>query len=102
MSLDFASIGGCKASEYTLDFFKNITNQPSFANGTTCDQMIRFFNTTVTEPPYDPVAVVGNVSSNLEPFSEGVNLTSLHGFQVASAFIERNYLNCSDFQSYEV
>ncbi|KAH6629143.1 hypothetical protein C7974DRAFT_376024 [Boeremia exigua] len=32
-----------------LEFFRNVTNQPSFADGRSCDNMVRLFNTSVTQ-----------------------------------------------------
>ncbi|CAM1508246.1 Fc.00g050940.m01.CDS01 [Cosmosporella sp. VM-42] len=95
MSLDFSSQKQYPVTTQVLDYFKNVTNQPSFADGKTCDQMIRFFNTSVTEAPYAPVAVKGGVRSNIGPFHGFKPFDGLRGIQVATAFIERNYLECS-------
>lgn len=77
-----------------INFFKNVTNQPIFANGTTCDWMVRLFNTSVTEGEYAPVAVKGTVRSKIGPFPGRKKFEGLQGIQVATPFIERNYLDC--------
>ncbi|KAI9146782.1 hypothetical protein HJFPF1_13350 [Paramyrothecium foliicola] len=40
---------------YHISLFNNITNQPSFGNGSSCDQQIRLFNTSLTQCPFQPV-----------------------------------------------
>ena len=103
MSLDFSPLKHHHVpSSQLLNYFKNVTNQPSFADGKTCDLMIRFFNTSVTEAPYAPVAVKGSVQSNIGPFTGYECFEDLRGVQVATAFIERNYLECSTLKGIEV
>lgn len=77
-----------------LNFFKNVTNQPIFANGTTCDWMTRLFNTSVSEAPFAPVAVKGTVRSRIGPFLGRKKFEGIYGIQIATPFIERNYLDC--------
>ncbi|KAK2048597.1 hypothetical protein LZ31DRAFT_591563 [Colletotrichum somersetense] len=97
MSLEMKS--SC-SSPYTLGMFDAIINQPIFANGTQCDQQIRFFNTTLTQGAYAPVPVRGTVKSNLGPFQTDAAFADVAGFQVATAFIENNYLPCNMFRGY--
>ncbi|KAH8890051.1 hypothetical protein GQ53DRAFT_782574 [Thozetella sp. PMI_491] len=86
---------------YPLELFKNITNQPTFANGSTCDNMIRLFNTSMSTGPYEPVAVRGRVHSLAAPFEGERTWTEVYGVQVATPFIENNYLDCRTMQGYE-
>lgn len=82
---------------YPLEFFKNVTNQPIFADGKTCDNMIRLFNTSVTthiEP------VVGTVRAQIPPFSVEKVWEGVEGIRLDSAFIENNYLPCESFRGY--
>jgi hypothetical protein len=85
-----------------MEFFKNITNQPSFANGSTCDQQIRLFNTSLTAAPFEPVQVMGSVRSYLGPFPAKKHFRNVAGIQLATAFIENNYLPCEMFQGYQL
>ncbi|KAK4157177.1 hypothetical protein C8A00DRAFT_40404 [Chaetomidium leptoderma] len=87
---------------YPLELFKNITNQPTFANATTCDNMIRLFNTTMSVGEYAPVPVRGRVRALAFPF-EGTaekEWTGVYGVQVATPFIENNYLDCNSMRGY--
>ncbi|KAK3403341.1 hypothetical protein B0T20DRAFT_343709, partial [Sordaria brevicollis] len=110
-------------SPYPLDFFRNITNQPTFAKqGGGCDNMIRFFDTAMSRGEFPPVAVRGRVRAvNIFPFAKEEELeldadsglsgsdspddagrlrkrewgwTDVYGVQVATPFIENNYLDC--------
>ncbi|KAJ4309850.1 hypothetical protein N0V84_011278 [Fusarium piperis] len=101
MSLQMKRINANEPSPYHISLFENITNQPSFANGSTCDQQIRLFNTSLTQAPFHPVPVRGNVKSNLGPFGYGMIFSNVAGFQVGTAFIENNYLPCEMFRGYK-
>lgn len=85
---------------YPLALYKNITNQPTFANGSTCDNMIRLFNTSLSTGAYEPVRVEGYVRANLGPWQGEVEWDGVHGIQVATPFIENNYLECRTMQGY--
>ncbi|KAK1982866.1 hypothetical protein LZ30DRAFT_589638 [Colletotrichum cereale] len=101
MSLEMKqSSCGSQNPPYTLGMFDAIINQPIFANGTQCDQQIRFFNTSVTQGAFPPVAVRGAVKSNLAPFKTDTSFADVAGFQVATSFIENNYLPCEMFRGY--
>ncbi|KAK6954647.1 hypothetical protein Daesc_004614 [Daldinia eschscholtzii] len=70
---------------YPIDFIKNVTNQPVFANTQACDHYMRLFNTTLSsfaEP------VVGSVSANLEPFSQPQKWSDVYGWRLATPFLE--------------
>lgn len=73
---------------YPLDFIKNITNQPTFANPLICDNYKRLFNTSLSESPYDPVPVKGSVAAKLEPFEDGEAWDGVYGWQLSTAFLE--------------
>jgi hypothetical protein len=87
---------------YPLEAFMNITNQPTFANGTTCDNMIRLFNTSMTRgPAYAPVPVIGTVRANgIFPSLDSV-WHGVRGVHVATPFIENNYLDCQTMKGYQ-
>jgi hypothetical protein len=86
---------------YPLEVFKNMTNQPTFANATSCDNMIRLFNTTMSVGEYAPVPVRGRVRARAFPFQGAVEeWTEVYGVQVATPFIENNYLACESMRGY--
>ncbi|KAM7193135.1 hypothetical protein V8F33_008007 [Rhypophila sp. PSN 637] len=87
---------------YPLELFKNITNQPTFANGTTCDNMIRLFNTSMSIGDHSPVSVLGKVRANAFPFrGEQKQYVDVYGVQVTTPFIENNYLDCQTMKGYD-
>ncbi|KAK4173811.1 hypothetical protein QBC36DRAFT_193773 [Triangularia setosa] len=90
-------------SPYPMELFKNITNQPTFANGTSCDNMIRLFNTTMSTGEYAPRAVRGSVKAKTNALFKGAEKewTEIYGVQVATPFIENNYLDCKTMRGYE-
>lgn len=87
---------------YPLELFKNITNQPTFANATSCDNMIRLFNTSMSTGDHAPVPVHGRVKARAFPFQSASEKewTDVYGVQVATPFIENNYLDCRTMRGY--
>ncbi|KAF2680913.1 hypothetical protein K458DRAFT_310761 [Lentithecium fluviatile CBS 122367] len=85
---------------FPLEFFKNATNQPTFADGKTCDNMIRLFDTSVSTTPNEIQRVIGTVQANIHPFSGGQEWSNVYGLRLDSAFIENNYLSCESFRGY--
>ncbi|KAF1912191.1 hypothetical protein BDU57DRAFT_459730 [Ampelomyces quisqualis] len=82
---------------YPLQFFKNVTNQPTFADGRSCDNMIRLFDTGVTVA-ID--SVKGSVQARIPPFEKQVQWDEAYGVRLDSAFIENNYMPCEAFRRY--
>ncbi|KAF3056556.1 hypothetical protein GL218_06508 [Daldinia childiae] len=70
---------------YPLEFVKNITNQPVFANTQACDYYVRLFNTTLSS---NAEPVVGSVSTNMEPFKEPQVWSGVYGWRLATPFLE--------------
>ncbi|PVI02852.1 hypothetical protein DM02DRAFT_521934 [Periconia macrospinosa] len=85
---------------YPLSFFKNFTNQPTFADGKTCDNMIRLFNTTVSSAEKGIERVKGTVRANIHPFKKEHEWSNVYGLRLDTAFIENNYLSCESFRGY--
>lgn len=85
---------------FPLSFFKNFTNQPTFADGKTCDNMIRLFNTSLTTAPNGIEHVKGTVRANIFPFSDEQEWRNVYGLRMDTAFIENNYLSCESFRGY--
>lgn len=89
------------SSPFPLSFYKNFTNQPTFADGKTCDNMIRLFNTSVTLVPNGIESVVGTVRARIFPFGgERQEWRGVHGVRMDTSFIENNYLPCEGFRGY--
>jgi len=87
---------------YPLELFKNITNQPTFANATTCDNMIRLFNTSMSIGEHSPAPVRGKIRANAFPFpGEEKKWVDVYGVQIATPFIENNYLDCRTMKGYD-
>jgi hypothetical protein len=89
----------CKSTTWTypLSFFRNVTNQPTFADGKTCDNMIRLFNTSVTT---QIETVRGSVRALMAPFGEEKVWEDVEGIRLDSSFVENNYLPCEGFRGY--
>ena len=83
-----------------LSFFVNITNQVMFADGKSCDNMIRLFNTSVTTSPNKIERVKGTVRAKILPFKEDQYWQDVCGIRLDTAFIENNYLPCENFRGY--
>ncbi|KAL2176388.1 uncharacterized protein P884DRAFT_245532 [Thermothelomyces heterothallicus CBS 202.75] len=99
--LEMARLSHAALNPYPLELFKNITNQPTFANATSCDNMIRLFNTSMTVGANAPVHVHGRVRARAFPFQEAEKeWTDIYGVQVATPFIENNYLECRSMRGY--
>jgi hypothetical protein len=85
---------------YPLAFFKNVTNQITFADGRSCDNMIRLFNTELSTAPNSIQTVRGSVKAQLPPFEGEQVWNDVYGLRFDSAFIENNYLPCESFRGY--
>jgi hypothetical protein len=89
-----------QAEAFPFEFFRNATNQPTFADGKTCDNMIRLFDTSVSTSPNRIERVVGTVRAHIHPFESEQEWKEVHGLRLDSAFIENNYLDCESFRGY--
>jgi hypothetical protein len=85
---------------FPLELFKNVTNQPLFADAKTCDNLIRLFNTSLSTAPNRIESVKGTVKLRLPPFSGEQEWKNVYGLRFDSAFIENNYLPCENFRGY--
>jgi hypothetical protein len=76
-------------------------HQVQFANGIFCDNMIRFFNTVISQGEFAPVGVQGNITiaaGYVGPTE--TKYTKIYGIRLDTAFIENNYMLCSQFKGY--
>ena len=78
-------------------FFHNVTNQPSFGNGSLCDEQIRLFGST-SEWASRPVQ--GTVKIETPLLGKEMVFNGIMGIQVATPFIENNYLACDTLKGY--
>lgn len=90
-------VRGEGAGDVQLEFFRNVTNQPTFADGRSCDNMIRLFNTSVTT---EIERVRGSVRAKIYPFEGEEVWEDVEGIRLNTAFIENNYLPCEGFSGY--
>lgn len=98
--VEVSKLSRSAARPYSIEVFKNITNQPTFANGSTCDNMIRLFDSSMSSGAYEPVFVKGRVSANIAPLEGAAEWSDVYGVQIATPFIENNYLDCRAMQGY--
>ncbi|ORY72078.1 uncharacterized protein BCR38DRAFT_330460 [Pseudomassariella vexata] len=92
----------CPYAPYPMDFIRNITNQPVFANTMSCDNYIRLYNTSLTSSPHEPVSVKGTVTANLEPFTTPQTWKNVYGWQFATAFLEPPLpLTCESLKGFQ-
>ncbi|MCJ1401129.1 hypothetical protein MMC11_004341 [Xylographa trunciseda] len=98
VAIEFAPAGS--AGPYSLNFYKNVTNQPSFSSGVLCDNFITLYNSSVTEGQYTPVVVVGSVKVAAPYLPTAMAFTDVYGLKVDRAFIENNYMACSSLKGY--
>lgn len=93
----FEGRGEVGGEDEGMRFFANVTNQPTFADGRSCDNMIRLFNTSVTR---GIERVRGRVRARIPPFEGEEVWEGVEGIRLDSAFIENNYLPCEGFSGY--
>jgi hypothetical protein len=99
LSTLFAPLGSGEQNSYDMVCWRNVTNLPSFANGLTCDEMVRYFNTSVSTGENAPVFVKGRVEAKTNLLGER-RWEGLFGVRTDSAFVENNYLSCPSLRGY--
>lgn len=88
--------GNSNDNPFPLAFYQNVTNQPIFANGSQCDNQIRFFNSTLNEAR----AVRVNAFSNLAPMDASAGALGMFGMVIDTPFVEFNGLDCRTLKGY--
>jgi hypothetical protein len=74
-----------------------VTNQPSFGNGSLCDEQIRLFGSSsewISRP------VQGTIKVDTPLLEKEMVFNEIMGIQVATPFIENNYLVCDTLRGY--
>lgn len=98
-TLQFSPLDANVANPFPVEVYQNITNQPIFGNGTTCDRQIRLFNSTINQGDFAPVPVKGTIVSNIPPLDASAGV-DVFGMLVDTPFIESNYLDCQSLKGY--
>lgn len=89
-------------SPFPLSFYKNVTNQPLFGNNSNlCDNMVSFWNTTISVSPNSPLGVVGGIMVPPAVLPRRKRLyRSVRGIRAQRAFLENNYRDCKELKGY--
>lgn len=85
---------------FPMQFFVNATNQPSFGDGTICDEYVRFFDTEISQGEHAAVPVTGTVRAKLNVFAEEMTWENAVGVRVDTAFIEGHLVSCEGLKGY--
>jgi hypothetical protein len=80
--------------------YVNVTNQPSFTDGLSCDNQLNLFNTTLSTGKNAPVDIVGEIMVEAPYFPTTRTFKNVFGIKVDIAFIENNGLPCSTLKGY--
>ena len=89
------------ASALPLAFYRNVTNQPIFGNKTgTCDNQMRFWNTTLSEGENQPQNVRGMVELSPPLVRERTIWRGVEGIRATEAFLEVTDLPCETLRGY--
>lgn len=84
--------------------FENVIEQPVFgAPGGSCDNFIRFYNTSITTGVYAPQLYQGNVVIDLvTPVESYPNMafTGVYALKLDEAYIDNSMVACSTLAGY--
>ncbi|KAF2759792.1 hypothetical protein EJ05DRAFT_309841 [Pseudovirgaria hyperparasitica] len=89
----------CRAQPYSLALYENILNQVLTNNGTLCDNFVTLFDTSISTGDFSPVPVEGRVVLNRPVYPTDSVFEGVFGIKADFAFVERNYIPCSQFKS---
>ena len=82
------------------DSYVNVTNQPTFKDGLSCDNQLDLFNSTLSTGKNAPVGIRGEVMIKAPYIPSTTTFRDLHGIKVDIAFIENNVVPCSSLKGY--
>ena len=88
----------CGKGAIPIDFFKNVTSQPIFVNGSSCCDHTRFYDTPLSLGQHAPVRIQASVEAKLGPFGTPTSFEGVQGIQVMAPFIENNYVSCESLK----
>jgi len=90
-----------EAHALPLAFYRNVTNQPTFGNNTAiCDNLIRFWNTSVTTGQNEPQHLLGAVTLSPPLVGEETVWRGVKGIRATEAFLENNDVPCAMLRGY--
>lgn len=99
----FQSVWWEPSEEFNYDemirFFNNVTNQPSFGNGSSCDNQIRLFSTNNTGI-WAPNPVLGDILLQTPLLPDVIMCVGVTAIQIATPFIENDEVACSSMKDY--
>lgn len=78
----------------------NVTNQPTFKDGLSCDNQLNLYNTTLSTGKNAPVGVIGEIMIKAPYIPTTSVFRDVHGIKVDIAFIENNQIPCSQLKGY--
>ncbi|KAH6691412.1 hypothetical protein F5X68DRAFT_252378 [Plectosphaerella plurivora] len=88
----------CGKGVIPIDFFKNVTNQPIFVNGSSCCDHTRIYDTPLSLGQHAPVRIQASIEAKLGPFGTPTKFDGVQGIQVMAPFIENNYVSCESLK----
>lgn len=77
--------------------YVNVTNQPIFASGSSCDQQTTYYNTTLST---EKVGVRGNISIASPYLPSESSFTGVYGLRTTIGFVEDGYKDCQSLKGY--
>ena len=80
--------------------YVNITNQPLFSDGLSCDLQVNLYNTTLSEGSNAPVGIKGDITVKAPYLPQDSVFKGVSGIKVDVAFIEYNMLSCASLKGY--
>lgn len=84
-----------------LSSYKNVTNQPIFSDGVTCDKQINLFNTSLSTGKNAPVGIRGKIKIMLPYFPvEDSAFDEVYGIKLDITFVENPGLLCPSLKGY--
>ncbi|KAE8445006.1 hypothetical protein EG329_014012 [Mollisiaceae sp. DMI_Dod_QoI] len=90
-----------KVGPWPVSFFVNVTNQPIFSDGLTCDNQISLFNTSLSIGNNAPAGIHGKITI-IPPYFpvEDCVFDDVYGIKVDVAFVENSGLQCADLKGW--
>ena len=82
---------------WVLNSYVNVTNQPTFGNGDSCDSQVGIYNTTLST---GQTGVKGNVTVATPYLPSSSTFMNVYGLRTDIAFIESNNVPCENLKGY--
>lgn len=82
---------------WPFDFYVNVTNQPMFGSGSSCNLQTAYHNTTLSA---EKVGVKGSISIAAPYLPTDSIFTGVYGMRTTIGFIEDGYKDCASLKGY--